>query len=141
MYVNGQIYCFSGVTTFAQSSGSSNFAGAGAGSDNINDFDFKDTAQTNNNFDAETAGSDNAYNTVWAYPTAGANSNTNNNNINSLNNNNHNALQYQDMANYLQQPAASLPQFSPIGANSLFGNSAYANDYATTQIKPTAIAR
>lgn len=137
-----QICYFSGVTTFAQSSGSSNFAGAGAGagSDNINDFDFKDTAQTNTNYDAETAGSDNAYNTVWAYPTASASSNTNNNNINSISSNN-NVLQYQDMTNYLQQPAASLPQFSPIGTNSLFGNSAYANEYATNQIKPTAITR
>lgn len=126
-----------GVTTFAQSSGSSNFAGAGAGTDNINDFDFKDTgvtgAQTNTNYDSETAGSDSAYNTVWAYPTANANSI----NLNSM-------LQYQDMANYLQQPASTMavaPQFSPIGSGTLFGNNAFVNDYAAAFSKPTAATR
>lgn len=112
-----------GVTTFAQSSGSSNFAGAG--SDNINDFDFKDTAQTtNNNYDSESAGSDNAYNTVWTYPSASANNMLSSNNM----------LQYPDMANYLQQqqPASTMavaPPFSPIGSNGLFSNTQYNTDY------------
>ncbi|XKL63305.1 hypothetical protein PGB90_005669 [Kerria lacca] len=123
-----------GVTTFAQSSGSSNFAGAG--SDTVNDFDFKDTAQANTNYDAETAGSDTAYNTVWTYPTASAN--------NIISNNNNNLLQYPDMANYLQQPAGTMavaPPFNPISSASLFGNSAFVNDYATTHVKPTSITR
>lgn len=134
-YFYDTINCILGVTTFAQSSGSSNFAGAG--SDNINDFDFKDTAQatnTNNNYDSESAGSDNAYNTVWTYPSASAN--------NMLSNN---MLQYPDMANYLQQPASTVavaPPFSPIGSHSLFNQMQYNTDYDVSgNVKPSSPVR
>lgn len=52
-------------------------------------------------------------------------------------------MPYQDMANYLHQPAATMavaPPFNPISSGSLFGNSAF-NDYATTYAKPTAVTR
>lgn len=53
-------------------------------------------------------------------------------------------LQYQDMANYLQQPQATMaaaPPFNPIGTQSLFGNTQYVNDYDMNNIKPTAMIR
>ncbi len=56
-------------------------------------------------------------------------------------------LQYQDMANYLQQQQqsggtmAAVQPFNPISSTSLFGNSAFVNDYATMHTKPTAGTR
>jgi len=58
--------------------------------------------------------------------------------------NSNNVMQYPDVANYLQQSGSTMavaPPFNPISSGSLFGNSAFVNDYVTAQVKPTAFTR